>query len=60
MSPDRKPLPRGGPGKDHRAARIRWRLKGATDGPVYEGQQEIRPCIGCGARRRDFDNPPPP
>ena len=33
-----------------RAARVRMRLKGHADGPVYQGQALVRPCPGCGGR----------
>lgn len=34
------------------AAKIRWRLKGACDGPIYQGQKEITPCQGCRGRKK--------
>lgn len=30
-----------------RAALTRWRMKGKSDGNVYEGQTLVRPCVGC-------------
>jgi hypothetical protein len=29
-------------------AKIRWREKGKTDGPIYHGQVEVVPCASCG------------
>ena len=33
------------------AAKVRFRLKGETDGPIYQGQVQIVPCAGCGKRQ---------
>jgi len=37
------------PGADPtpKAFPVRFRIKGQADGPVYEGQRQIRPCAGC-------------
>lgn len=51
-APAGKPLPRAGWGKRPRgAARVKWRVKGNDDGPVYRGQKVVRPCKGCGNRK---------
>ena len=34
------------PPKD-RAAKVRFRIKGEKDGPVFEGQKLVVPCRGC-------------
>lgn len=36
------------------AARVKWRLKGAVDGPVYEGQREVIPCKNCGQKSKSL------
>lgn len=33
-----------------RPARIKMRIKGEEDGPVYEGQTIIIPCLNCGRK----------
>lgn len=33
---------------DDGAAKIRWRLKGNKDGPIYQGQAVFQSCQGCG------------
>ena len=38
------------PGQVEAAARIRFRVKGEADGPVYQGQELIVPCVECQAR----------
>jgi hypothetical protein len=30
------------------AAKVRFRLKGAADGPIYQGQNIHTPCATCG------------
>lgn len=51
-APAGKPLPRAGWGKRPRGpARVKWRIKGEVDGPVYQGTREVRPCRGCAQRR---------
>lgn len=35
---------------DPAAAKVRMRIKGNADGPVYQGQTMIRPCGDCGGR----------
>jgi hypothetical protein len=51
LLPDSTPIKRVSakkyPPKD-RAAKMRFRIKGETDGPIYEGQKIILPCKGCG------------
>jgi hypothetical protein len=39
------------PGAALPAFPVRFRLKGQADGPVYEGQRQIRPCAGCQSGR---------
>jgi len=34
--------------KKPRTARVRMRLKGQKDGPVYQGQKVVRACKSCG------------
>ncbi len=36
------------PAADPSAAKIRMRIKGQSDGPVYQGQKLVAPCKGCG------------
>lgn len=47
-----KPLPRVSAGHyaaaEPRAAKIRYRLKGESDGPIYQGQRILVPCATCG------------
>jgi hypothetical protein len=38
----------GGNGTETRPAEIRMRLKGRKDGPVFRGQELVRPCKSCG------------
>ena len=33
------------------AAKVRFRLKGETDGPIYQGQHIITPCKSCGKQK---------
>lgn len=33
------------------AAKVRWKIKGAAEGPVYQGQRLVTPCRGCGSGR---------
>lgn len=33
-----------------RPAKVRIRLKGNTDGPVFEGAKEVQPCKTCGPK----------
>jgi hypothetical protein len=35
---------------DETAAKVRWKVKGASDGPVYQGSKVYQPCIGCGQK----------
>jgi hypothetical protein len=61
MSETAKPLPRVS-AKHYAAApadaaMIRFRLKGETTGPVYQGQKVIIPCASCGSKTTD---PAPP
>lgn len=35
----------------NRAAMVRFRLKGEADGPVYQGQNVVKPCRTCGKKR---------
>jgi hypothetical protein len=47
------PVPRVSPAKyrsKNRAAKVRFRIKGEADGPLYEGQKLVVPCSGCGKR----------
>jgi len=30
-----------------RAARVKVKIKGASDGPIFEGSKVISPCRGC-------------
>lgn len=56
MIPPRKPLPRvsakhyaaAAQPEDPQAAKVRFRLKGAADGPIYQGQNIHTPCATCG------------
>jgi hypothetical protein len=32
---------------DPAAAKVRFRLKGETEGPLYQGQALIVPCLNC-------------
>ena len=56
MSQPPKPLPRVSAKhygqQPAPAAKVRFRLKGETDGPIYQGQVQIVPCAGCGGTRR--------
>jgi 23S rRNA maturation-related 3'-5' exoribonuclease YhaM len=36
------------PEKYKQPAKIKWRVKGNTDGHVYQGQEIIAPCKTCG------------
>jgi hypothetical protein len=36
------------PGAQAKAFPVRFRIKGADDGPVFEGQRQIRICKSCG------------
>lgn len=46
------PIARVSASKYDRPARVRVRLKGETDGPVYEGQRVVVPCKTCGQRKQ--------
>ncbi|MEO5712156.1 MAG: hypothetical protein ABIT37_01600 [Luteolibacter sp.] len=35
-------------GFDDRAAKVRFRLKGSSQGPIYQGQHIYQGCVGCG------------
>lgn len=35
------------------AAKVKFRVKGQPDGPIYEGQRIIIPCKGCGKSNLD-------
>lgn len=56
MTPPPKPHPRISPKhyapEPAKTAKVRWRIKGHQEGPIYQGQQEITPCQACGT------NPP--
>lgn len=41
------PLPKVSAAK-YGAAKMRWREKGQTDGPIFAGTIEIQPCATCG------------
>lgn len=30
------------------SAAVKWRIKGQPDGPVYQGQEIVKPCGTCG------------
>ena len=32
------------------AAKVRFRIKGETDGPIYQGQVAVVPCRSCGGK----------
>lgn len=34
-----------------RTAKVRFRIKGETDGPIYQGQTKIKACQSCGQSR---------
>jgi hypothetical protein len=34
------------------AAKVRFRVKGEADGPVYQGQVVVVPCRSCGGKPR--------
>ena len=38
------PIPRVSPQK---YAKVRFRIKGEKEGPVYQGQALVKPCVGC-------------
>lgn len=58
MNSPRKPLPRvsakhyaaaaAQQEEPPEAAKVRFRLKGAADGPIYQGQNIHTPCATCG------------
>lgn len=58
MNSPRKPLPRVSAKhyaaaatqkeEPQEAAKVRFRLKGAADGPIYQGQNIHTPCATCG------------
>jgi SAM-dependent methyltransferase len=37
-----------------RAAKVRFRIKGETDGPVYQGQEIVKQCGKCNGSSRSF------
>jgi len=43
------PLPKVSAKKypESRPAQVRFRIKGNTDGPIYRGQELMRPCKTC-------------
>lgn len=41
-----KPIPKVSGGK-YPAAKVRFRIKGQPDGPVFQGQVIVSPCKGC-------------
>ena len=53
MSQSPKPIPRVSakhyaPQPAPTAAKVKWRIKGQTDGPVYQGQEKVSSCRTCG------------
>jgi hypothetical protein len=38
------------------AAKVRFRLKGEVDGPVYQGQAVVTPCKSCGGKINQSEN----
>lgn len=52
MSEPAKPIPRVSAkhyaAQPVPAAKVRFRIKGQPDGPVYQGQVKITPCSSCG------------
>jgi hypothetical protein len=36
------------------AAKVRFRVKGESDGPVYQGQVQIIPCASCGQKSKQI------
>lgn len=32
------------------AAKVKWRIKGQPDGPVYQGQEKVLSCRTCGGK----------
>lgn len=40
------------PAEPDRTAKVRFRIKGQTDGPIYQGQKIITPCKSCGSKRK--------
>jgi hypothetical protein len=56
MSQSPKPIPRVSakhyaPQPVPTAAKVRFRLKGETEGPIYQGQRIITPCKSCGKQK---------
>lgn len=52
MTEPPKPLPRVSAKhydpEPPRVAKVRFRIKGQTDGPIYQGQVKFKPCDTCG------------
>lgn len=42
--------PAADPQVDPEAAKVRVRIKGEQDGPVFQGQVVIVPCLNCGRK----------
>jgi hypothetical protein len=56
MSQPPKPLPRvSAKHYGNQAAKVRFRVKGNADGPIYQGQVQIVPCAGCSGAKRKID-----
>lgn len=51
MTPPPRVSAKNYPG-ENRAAKVRIRIKGEPDGPVYQGQEIIQPCDGCAEKSR--------
>lgn len=49
-----QPLPR-----PSESAMMRWRKKGSTQGPIYQGQTLVVPCVGCGSSTKTVIDPIP-